>query len=135
MSLALCRKSRIRAPRHNLRVLPMCAFTLWRLPTSITPIAEALGRATRSGGRSHFNQLKVYADAIAVWQECQECQEVVSSSVTFINEQGLFRGAASQLQSVIGDEFQHAPSQTLARRLIDFVAESEVLSATMSGSQ
>ena len=51
----------------------------------------------------------------------------MSSSVTFINEQGLFRGAAGQLRSVIGDELQHATSRTLARRLIDFVAESEVL--------
>ena len=52
---------------------------------------------------------------------------MVSSSVTFINEQGLFRGAAGQLQSVIGDELQYATSRTLARRLIDFVTESEAL--------
>jgi hypothetical protein len=63
-----------------------------------------------------------YAKEIAVWQECQD---VVSASVTSINQQGLFPGAAGQLCAVIGDELQHGTSQELARRLIDFVAESE----------
>ena len=63
-----------------------------------------------------------YAGEIAVWQECQD---VVSASVTFINEQGLFQGASSELRVVIGDELEHATSKELAQRLIDFVAESE----------
>jgi len=63
-----------------------------------------------------------YAEEIAVWQECQD---VVSASVTFINQQGLFRGAACELRGVIGNELGHATSKELARRLIDFVAESE----------
>ena len=63
-----------------------------------------------------------YADEIVVWQECQN---VVSASVTFLNEQGLFRGASRELQAAIGDDLAHATSKELAKRLIDFVAESE----------
>jgi len=63
-----------------------------------------------------------YADAITVWQECQE---VVSVSLTFINEQYLFQGAADGLRSVIGDSLQHDKSQELAKCLIGFVQDAE----------
>jgi hypothetical protein len=66
--------------------------------------------------------IEEYADKISVWQECQD---VVSASLTFINEQGLFKGASSELRAVIGDELEHATSKDLAQRLIDFVKESE----------
>ena len=94
---------------------------LWLLRT---PEAKA-----RQGIRDERMQEKLgwvaeYAEEIAVWQECQD---VVSASVTFINQQGLFRGAASELRAVIGNELEHATSKELARRLIDFVAESEEL--------
>jgi len=65
-----------------------------------------------------------YADAITVWQECQE---VVSVSLTFINEQYLFQGAADGLRSVIGDLPRHDKSQELAERLINFVYDAEQL--------
>jgi hypothetical protein len=92
---------------------------LWLLRT---PEAKA-----RQGIRDERLQEKLgwvaeYAEEIAVWQECQD---MVSASVTFINQQGLFRGASNELRVVIGNELKHATSQELARRLIDFVAESE----------
>ena len=64
-----------------------------------------------------------YAGEITVWQECQD---VVSTSVTFINQQGLFQGVSNELRAVIGNELEYATSNELAQRLIDFVAESEV---------
>jgi len=63
-----------------------------------------------------------YADDIVVWQECQD---VVSASLTFINEQYLFRGAAAALQNVIGDSLRHDQSKELAKRLINFVHDAE----------
>ncbi len=63
-----------------------------------------------------------YADDIAVWQECQD---VVSVSLTFINEQYLFKGAADGLRSVIGNSLKHDKSKELAKRLIDFVRDAE----------
>ena len=74
--------------------------------------------------REKLGWVAEYAEEIAAWQECQD---VVSASVKFINEQGLFQGASSELQTVIGDDLVHEPSKELARRLIDFVGESEVL--------
>jgi hypothetical protein len=81
----------------------------------------------RAGIRDERMQEKLgwvaeYAEEIAVWQACQD---VVSASVTFINEHGLFQGAARELRAVIGEELEHGTTQELARRLIDFVAESE----------
>lgn len=63
-----------------------------------------------------------YEHDIAVWQECQD---VVSRSLTFINEQYLFKGAADDLRGVIGDSLRHDRSKELARRLIDFVRDTE----------
>lgn len=100
-------------------ILAWLTMTLWLLRT---PKAKA-----REGIRDERIQEKLgwvaeYADEIAVWQECQD---VVSASVTFINEQGLFKGASRKLQSLIGDNLEHATTKKLAQRLIDFVAESE----------
>ena len=100
-------------------ILAWLTMTLWLLRT---PEAKA-----REGIRDERMQEKLgwvaeYADEIAVWQECQD---VVSASVTFINEQGLFKGASRELRVMIGDDLEHATSKELAQRLIDFVAESE----------
>jgi hypothetical protein len=50
---------------------------------------------------------------------------VVSASVTFVNEQYLFKGASAALRSVIGDSLKHQKSKELAQRLIDFMHDSE----------
>ena len=94
---------------------------LWLLRT---PDAKAREGISEARLREKLGWVEPYADAIAVWQECQD---VVSASVTFVNEQGLFPNASSELRAVIGDHLQHATSRELARRLIDFVAESEGL--------
>jgi hypothetical protein len=99
--------------------LTWLTMILWLLRTP-----EAKAREGISEERMHqkLGWVEEYADEIAVWQECQD---VVSASVTFINEQGLFQGASSELRAVIGKELKHATSKELAQRLIDFVAESE----------
>jgi len=99
--------------------LAWLSMILWLLRN---PKAKA-----RAGIRDERMQEKLgwvedYADEIAVWQECQD---VVSAAVTFINQQGLFQGASRELRAVIGDELEHGMSKDLARRLVDFVAESE----------
>jgi len=72
--------------------------------------------------REKLGWVEHYEDDIRVWQECQE---VVSASLTFINEQYLFKGAADGLRSVIGDSLKHDKSKQLAGRLIDFVHDAE----------
>jgi len=110
-------KARFMNLAHTLSWL---SLILWLLRH---PQAKARHGISDERMRAKLGWVAEYAEEIAVWQECQD---VVSTSVTFINQQGLFRGASEQLHAVIGAELKHGTSQELARRLIAFVAESEV---------
>jgi len=101
------------------RTLGWQTMILWLLKH---PEAEAREGISEERMQEKLGWVEEYAGEIAVWQECQD---VVSASVTFINEQGLFRGASKGLRTVIGDDLEHGTSEELAQRLIDFVAESE----------
>lgn len=65
-----------------------------------------------------------YREDIAVWQECQD---VISTCVTFINEQYLFKGASQGMKVAIGDSLQSDRAKGISERLISFVYESEQL--------
>ncbi len=86
---------------------------------------EAKGRQSVTSERmtDKLGWVASYAEDFAVWQECQE---VVSASLTFINQQGLYRGASGDLRSAIGEPLVHATSKEVAARLTAFVAEAEV---------
>jgi hypothetical protein len=71
---------------------------------------------------SKLGWLRGYASDIAAWRECQH---VLSLSLTFLNEHGLFRGASACLESRLRPSPSFALSQQLARRLIAFVEEAE----------
>jgi hypothetical protein len=95
--------------------LDWAAMVLWVLnhpETAITPerLEEKLG------------WLRSFAVELAQWRECQQ---VVNAGVTFINEQGLFHGAGTQLRVAMRTNLKHATSQQLAQRLVDFVTASE----------
>lgn len=66
--------------------------------------------------------LREFQDELSVWQECQE---VISTSVKFINEQGLYRGASAALRSEIVMPLRSETSKELAERLLIFVSDSE----------
>jgi hypothetical protein len=66
--------------------------------------------------------LREFADDLTVWQECQQ---VISVSVTFINEQGLYRGASTGLRKKIGTWAVHDKSKHLAERLLMFLEAAE----------
>lgn len=113
------------SPRQKARFMNLSSTLTWL--TMILwllrhPEAHARERISEERMRAKLGWVEEYADEIAVWQECQD---VVSASLTFINEQGLFKGASGELRTVIGDQLEHATSRELARRLIDFVSESE----------
>jgi len=111
-------KARFMNLSGTLRWLTMI---LWLLRT---PDAKARAGISDQRLQEKLGWVAEYAHEIAVWQECQD---VVSASVTFINEQGLFRGASHELRSVIGGRLEHGTSRELAQRLLDFVSESESL--------
>lgn len=115
------------SPKQKARFMNLSSTLSWL--TMILWLLRNPAAKAREGIRAERMQQKLgwvaeYADEIAVWQECQD---VVSASVTFINEQGLFQGASRELRAVIGEELEHGTSQELARRLIDFLAKSEEL--------
>ena len=113
------------SPKQKARFMNLASTLAWLtmiLWLLRNPEARAREGVSESRMQEKLGWVEEYADEIAVWQECQD---VVSASVTFINEQGLFRDASNELRTVIGDELKHATSKELTQRLIDFVAESE----------
>jgi len=113
------------SPKPKARFMNLSNTLAWL--TMILWLLRNPAAKARQGIRDERMQEKLgwvadYANEIAVWQECQD---VVSVSVTFINEHGLFKGASGELRAVIGEELEYGTSKELARRLIDFVAESE----------
>ncbi len=98
--------------------LRWAATMLWLLEH---PQAQSRQWMTAERLEQKLGWLRAFADNLAVW--C-ECEEVIEKGVKFINEQGLFHGAASQLRNVLGS-VSHTTSQRLAEKLIDFVAAAE----------
>lgn len=95
------------------------AMTLWLLDHP-----EARGRRSISPERmdDKLGWLREYAADVARWGACQR---VVSAGVTFINEQGLFRGAADRFQQLVATEQTCDASRAVAARLTAFLRESE----------
>jgi len=113
------------SPKQKARFMNLASTIRWM--TMIVWLLKNPDAQAREGISDERMQEKLgwvehYADDIAVWQECQS---VVSASLTFINEHYLFRGAADALRSVIGDSLEYGKSQELAKRLIDFVHNAE----------
>ncbi len=113
------------SPKQKARFMNLASKLRWL--TMIVWLLRNPDATARAGISDERMQEKLgwvehYEDDIGVWQECQE---VVSVSLTFINEQYLFKGAAESLRSVIGDSLEHDKSKQLAGRLIDFVHDAE----------
>jgi hypothetical protein len=101
-------------------ILHWAALIMWLLDHP-----EAKGRAGITDERftEKFGWVREFSEEIAIWNECQD---VVSAGVTFMNEQCLFRGATETLRESMGE-----PSSSMARdvkqRLLEFTQESEKL--------
>jgi hypothetical protein len=68
--------------------------------------------------------LRNFAADIRQWQACQK---VISASLTFINQQGLFAGAAKQVRQLVADLVRGPLSQQLVRHVVEFLREHEQL--------
>ena len=113
------------SPKQKARFMNLASTIRWM--TMIVWLLRNPDATTREGINEERMQDKLgwveqYADDIVIWQECQN---VVSASLTFINEQYLFKGASDALRSVIGDSLKHDKSKELAKRLIDFMHDAE----------
>ncbi|MEK6234826.1 MAG: SlyX family protein [Planctomycetales bacterium] len=109
-------KSRFMNLASRIRWMTMIAWLLK------TPDASARVGISEERMQEKLGWVAHYRDDIRVWRECQD---VVSASLTFINEQALFQGAAEGLRSAIGDSLEHDKSKELAQRLIAFVKDAE----------
>ena len=95
-------------------------MVLWRL---VHPDSAARRDITTSRMDDKLGWLRKYRDDILRWSRCQD---VVSMSVTFINEQGLFHGAADQLTRILTPLKMCDASRTVADRLLELLRDHEL---------
>jgi len=104
----------------NLKAtLRWAASILWLLEN---PEARSREWMTSERLEDKLGWLRSFADELSAWRECEE---VIEKGVTFINRQGLFRGAADQLRGLVHSNMSHSMSRQLATKLIEFVATAE----------
>lgn len=99
--------------------LEWAAVCLWLLNH---PQAQTRRFVTAKRLKHKLGWLKSFAAELAVWRECQN---VISRGVTFVNEQGLFCGAARQLRTTLFANLTHRISRRLAKQLVKFVVALE----------
>jgi hypothetical protein len=101
-------------------ILHWAAMILWLLDHP-----EAKGRVGITDERltEKLGWVREFSEEIAIWNECQD---VVSAGVTFMNEQGLFRGATEELRASMG-ETSSSMATEVKQRLLEFTQESEKL--------
>jgi hypothetical protein len=98
--------------------LDWAAAALWLLEH---PQAESRRFFSAERLEEKLGWLRSFAGELPAWRECQEA---VERGLTFINEQGLFRGASRQLREALGLQTS-ATARELADRLVQFVATAE----------
>jgi len=114
------------SPRPKARFMNLSAtlkwagMVLWHLAH---PHAATRRGITTSRMNDKLGWLRDYRDDILRWNRCQD---VVSAAVTFVNEQGLFRGAADQLAEILTSLKMCAASRTVADRLLEFLRDHEL---------
>ena len=104
----------------NLRsLLEWSVMTTWLLQH---PEAKSRQWAPADKLESKLGWLRSFEQDLVAWDECQL---VINRGLKFINTQGLFRGAAAQLQQVLAENLQQSLSLQLVDRLVEFVSEAE----------
>jgi len=114
------------SPKPKARFMNLSAtlkwanMVLWHLAH---PHSAARREITTARMNDKLGWLRKYRDDIQRWSRCQD---VVSMSATFVNEQGLFRGAADQLAELLTSLKMCDASRTVADRLLEFIREHEL---------
>jgi len=100
-------------------ILTWAGMVLWHLSH---PESRARHGINAARMQEKLGWLETYRDDIPCWTACQD---VVSQSITFVNEQGLSKGAADRLAAELEPLSKCADSREVAQRLVTFVRESE----------
>ena len=113
------------SPRPKARFMNLAATLVWAQMV-LWQLAHPYSKTRREITTERMNEklgwMRTFRDDILRWDACQA---VVSASITFINEQGLFRGAADQLAEELDSLPIFPESQAVADQLLEFVRQSE----------
>jgi hypothetical protein len=88
---------------------------LWHLER---PDSKSRRGITVQRMKEKLGWLQQFAPKLREWQTCQD---VVSTALTFLNEHGLFRGAATQLKKLVAEHDGYPSSEKLIQALLKFV--------------
>jgi hypothetical protein len=94
-------------------------MVLWQLSH---PNSAGRTQITAKRMNAKLGWLRGFRDDIARWNRCQD---IINRSLTVINEEGLYRGAAKNLRSALSFLGGCAASDALMNKLTSFVEESE----------
>ena len=100
------------------RIILWMTMMLWLLRN---PKAKCLVGIDPVRFRLKFGWIENYSDQIPMWRSCQS---VISTFVTFANEQYLHHGASVKLAAQIGD-LKYPEACELRDRLLKFILDSE----------
>lgn len=113
------------AARPKARFMNLAPTLKWS-QMILWQLAHPHSKARREISAARMNEklgwLRPFREDIRRWSECQN---VVSAALTFVNEQGLFQGAANLLASSLQSLHTCEDSKAVADRLVEFVRESE----------
>lgn len=101
------------------KTLTWASTILWHLDH---PQSESRKGVTESRMTEKLGWLRDFAPSIRQWQACQD---VISTGLTFINEQGIFRGMATRFENHVADRANGALSQRLVQKAVKFLREHE----------
>lgn len=114
------------SPKPKARFMNLSATLKWAnmvLFHLAHPDSAAREGITSARMAEKLGWLQDFRDDILRWSRCQD---VVSKSVTFVNEHGLFRGAADQLAELLASLPLCETSRTVRDRLLEFVRDHEL---------
>lgn len=100
-------------------VIHWAQTVLWHLDH---PESESRKGITENRFEEKLGWLRSFASSIHQWQACQQ---VISAALTFINENGIFQGAAEQCQQLLAQIEPHSMSQRLANTIIETLRQYE----------
>ncbi len=113
-------------PKPKARFMNLSALLMWAQMV-LWQLSQPNSKARREITVERMNEkpgwVRTFQEDTPRWNACQA---VVSASVTFINEQGLFRGAADQLAEELQSLQTCDDSRAVADQLLEFVRRSEM---------
>lgn len=110
------------APKPKARFMnlqPQLAWAEGVLDVLHEPPAEVQEWVRLERLQEKLGWLEEFAAPVAEWSEWQQ---VVNTSVAFVNRHGVYRGAAKELRRELPRKFAHPSSAALAREITTFVA-------------